>query len=237
MGSTGKSTSTPTLQTYQKMSVNDAANFVFNTPDNTDPELNTHNKYQDVVNALNLHKKPIVVDDKTFDKQYKSNALDGVALYRGIGNQEDTAVMYSIKFGDKFYVGAGMYGGGLYFTDLYQDAEVGYSNGDEKTSILTAYIDKNKAKPVEYATIYKEFSNEPIATQKLFAKDDSTSGVFDDPIYLQGQALSAYAMYKGYNVIRREVRDYKGNLDGYHYIALTRDILVFRDNTPKGGVK
>jgi len=219
------------------MSVTDAANFVYNTPKNTDPQLNSHEKYQDFVNALGLHGKPVVVDDKTFDQSIKDSAVDGIVLYRGLGNQDDTAVIDSIKFGNKFYAGNGLAGGGLYFTDLYSEASVGYSNGDWNTSILTAYIDKNKAKMVDYKTIYTQFASEPMPIQKQFAKTQPGFSVLDDPLYLQGDALSAYAMWKGYNVVKQDIKDYKGNHDTYHYIALTRDVLVIREHTPQGGLK
>ena len=238
MGSTGKTTTSTSLQSYRGMSVEDAADFVFNTPKNTDPELNSHEKYQDLVNALNLHGKPVVVDDTTFDREYKEKGLDGIALYRGLGNQDDTSVMDSVKFGDKFYAGNGIAGGGLYFTDLYDEAIHAYANGDWNTSVMTAYIDKDKAKVADYKTIYNQFANEPIEVLKKFAKETGTFSITDDPFYLQTDALSAYALYKGYNVIKQDIKDYKGNHDSYHYIVLSREPLVFRDTTPaKRGLK
>lgn len=234
MGSKGKSITSLNVQTYQGMSLDDAADFVYNTPKVKDPEFNEHSMYQDVVNALDLHGKPIVLDDKSFDASVKDNALDGVVLYRGLGNQDDTRVADSIKFGDKFYVGSGYYGNGIYFTDIFDEAYKTYSNMDIKNSVLTAYIDKKKAKPIDYDAIYKQFASEPLMVQKKFAKADITKQtIFDAPEYLSSDALSQYALWKGYNVIVHQGNGHSG----LHRIALTRDILVFRDTTPKGGVK
>lgn len=239
MGSTGKTSTSSGLRAYRDMSVSDAADFVYNAPKNTDPELNSHEVYQDMVNALGLHGKPIVLDDKSFDDAAKRDALDGAILWRGLGDQVDTAVADSVKFGDKFYVGNGLYGGGLYFTDDYGEASVGYSNGDPKTSILMAYIDKNKAKVIDGDALKRMFASEPLAIQKKFAKfgtkapytdpnDTSYDKYFADMFGSDG--FSAYAMYKGYNTISINKTDYNGNPTNKHYVALTREPLVFRDN-------
>lgn len=221
MGSTGKSntdkTNKLTLSKIQNMPSDEFKQFMTDLirKEVNDDQLNKYSQYQKFVNELNLHDEPIVLDNNSFDKSIEENALDGVVLYRGVGHQNDTAVTDSIKWGSKFYVGNGIYGDGMYLSNYFGTAR-SYGNsfeinrGELEKSLLTAYIDKRKARAIDVDTL------RDMMWKEIGFIDEGTAPM--------------YAMKKGYNVIVAN----QGSRENY-YIALTRESLVFRENarTPK----
>ena len=119
-------------------------------------------------------------------------------------------------YGELAYIGDGIHGDGLYFSTSAKTAH------DYGVSQTTAYIDKGLAKIINEDRLSNMLQRESYEIQNLFRGESG---------------LSAYALYKGYNVIHAP----GGN--GYHsvsqfgiyngvdyYVPLTREVLVFREH-------
>lgn len=168
------------------------------------------NGLQRLVHDLDMHSPGVVLPDSDYDAQVDSCALNGVELYRGANQRAIDSIMY----GDLSYMGDGIHGDGLYFSTSAKTAQ------DYGVVQTTAYIDKNLARVIKEDSLYRMLDREPIEVRRLFRGDSG---------------LSAYAIYKGYNVIHapggngsRSVALYgtKNGVD--YYVPLTREILVFR---------
>lgn len=242
MGSTGKSvsggisgsagntatepnqqdTTNQALDNYMAMSTLDASTYFANLPNAKQTALTSSNGLQALTNALNMHDKPTVVDDATFDANYKTQGLDGTEMHQGLYFSTANASQLAVdqfKFGDTLYQGYGVHGNGTYFTTRksYARSYAGYG-GD--TSNITAYIDKSKAKVITESDLRAMFSKESAVVKSNFR---SKTGDTDD-------AISIYAIHKGYNVI--SVPNGNGNKsNGDFYVPLTRSVLVVREHT------
>ena len=219
------------LDAYRAMSTSEASAYVDGIKKTNKAGLNNNSRFQGLTDQLDMHGKPVVVDDATFDKEFATKGLDGVEIHRGIGYQTDSDVIDSIKFGDLSYMGDGYHGDGIYFTTRKSYAkyytEDPYSSknnyGDPKYSTFTAYIDKTKANAVAEDVISKQLMNEPSSVRSGF-------------LSMGNGGISAYALHKGYNVIYCAGGNYpsmgKNNKNcGDFYVVLDRSVLVIRDNT------
>ena len=181
--------------------------------------LNRGSETQRLVTALDMNEKPTVLTDADFDATFKANALDGVYLFRGVtnnGRMQASAIVDSVKFGDKTFIGDGVHGDGIYFGTSYNYAS-SYANG-RTSGMMQAYIDKSKARVIDEKD-----------AQRLMRADTSGHRYSD---------ISDFAIAKGYNVIRvpggNNGTNYarsKGKASGYmdFYVPLTRSVLVIRD--------
>ena len=208
------------VKSYASMSNEDAANYYkgvrLSYEDSTKFGLNFGQKFQALVHDLGLHDKPIVLTDADYDRQMKTEALDGIELYRGVTNK---AAVESLMFSDYTYEGDGIHGDGLYFSTQQRTAiEYGKNR-------MTAYIDKTLARPVTESTLRSMLRNESHEVQWAFSGDSG---------------LSAYAIKKGYNVIHvpggnsGEYRSIakRGKTSGEdYYVPLVRNVLVFREHS------
>lgn len=224
-GSETQTTQQSNLDNFQKMDTQSAAQLV-NGLNRIYKAGYNDNYLQSLTETLQLHDKPTVRTDDDFDTRVKTEALGGVELYRGLGDQRNDTVVNSVKFGGITYQGYGVHGNGTYLTTDPRYARM-YAGSNTKNTTFTAYIDKSKAKPITETALRQQFSKEPIAIQSQFSK-----GTNND-------AIAMYALHKGYNVIHcpggNGTKAFgKGRTrDGYQdfYVALTRDVLVIRDNT------
>jgi hypothetical protein len=171
---------------------------------------------QYLVNKLDMHEPGVVLPDRDFDKQARTEALGGVVLYRGSSERAIQNIMY----GDKMYIGEGIHGDGLYITTSKSTAK-SYSYGTNAT--VTMYIDKSMAKVVKEHTLRNMLAAEPQHIQSSFRGNTG---------------LSAYGLYKGYNVIHvpggnggtyNAYSKGKGGED--YYVPLTRRVLIMREHS------
>ena len=172
---------------------------------------------QHLVNNLDMHEPGVVLPDRDFDRQAKTEALGGVVLYRGA---TDIAIQ-NIMYGDKMYIGEGIHGDGIYFSTSKSTAKQYAWGGTNAT--VTAYIDKSMANVVKESTLRRMLAAEPYHIQNSFRGNTG---------------LSAYGIYKGYNVIHvpggngstyNEYRRGKGGED--YYVPLTRKVLIMREHS------
>lgn len=168
---------------------------------------------QYLVHNLGMHEPGAVLPDRDFDTQAKTEALDGVVLYRGA----DKRAIDNIMYGEKMYIGEGIHGDGIYLSTSPLTAK---SYG---RYTVTAYIDKSLANVVKEGALRKMLAAEPISIRDSFRGNTG---------------LSAYALYKGYNVIHvpggnggtgYAYRHGHGGED--YYVPLTRRVLIMREHS------
>ena len=217
------------LKNYQKMNVDDLYNLTLNLKSiNRDDlykqGLNGDNPVQRLVDKLNLHDKPVVLDDDAFDKMVKDNNM--IEIYRGVwGNGKANAddVRNQTMYGDKTYIGDGIHGDGIYFSTAQYTAK---SYGPTR---MTAVINPNKAKIITESKLQSMYYNDPVV--KKYQND-----YMDTPF----RNISQYALYKGYNVIQAVGGNGSSNFNAYNkktglgedfYIPLDRSTLIFRKNS------
>ena len=174
-----------------------------------DEGLNTTG-LQRLTDYLDMHEQGVVLPDADFDKQAKSAALNGVLLHRGATQ----AAIDNLMYGDKMYIGDGIHGNGIYLSTY---AGTAMSYGEVRT---TAYIDKGLAKVITENKLRDMFYALPQDVRRYFGRDT------DD-------AISMFAIYKGYNVIHvpggNGYRSHSRGGEDY-YVPLTRKVLVFREH-------
>lgn len=208
---------------FQKLDSSGVSQFMKDRRNVDVSALNRWSDTQRTVAHLGMHDKPVVLDNATWDSSVKTNALDGVHLWRGVtSNAAMTAadVIYDLKFGKHTYIGDGIHGDGLYFTTKFSYAQ-GYSNKTDG-SMAKAYIDKSKAKVITEGKL-----------ERMRSKDTTSAANLD---------LGSYALYKGYNVIHIPGGNASHNATVNHpqshknggqdfYNVLDRSVLVIRDTS------
>lgn len=146
--------------------------------------LNT-NGYQLYVDQFGDYGKPEVVADKDFSRYAKENGLE--IIYRGVVGTDGISAdqMHdSFMYGDKYYVGNGIYGDGMYFSNMRETAKRYAGSGDYSSASIIRAALKPGAKSVDYETIRKEFV-----------------GKYGGQSMPDSSALSAYARSRGYDAI------------------------------------
>lgn len=211
------------LESYRQLNTSDAADFyesnlqsvAYRTLEELGLNTNGLSKLQYAMNATK--ESGVVLRDDDFDNQVNSAAYDGLVLYRG----STKAAIDNLMYGEHGYLGDGIHGDGIYFSTNINTANSYGSNQ------VTAYIDKGLAKVVTESQLDRMLSNESIRVKNIFRHTDS--------------GRSAYAIYKGYNVIRVEGGNYgtgrsirsKGAYGEDYLVPLTRKVLVFREHHKK----
>lgn len=211
------------LESFRKLDSSEAANFYESNLQNVTYQtleklgLNTNglSKLQYTMNATK--EAGIVLPDNDFDSQINSAAYDGLVLYRG----STKAAIDNLMYGEQGYIGDGIHGDGIYLSTNINTAN---SYGSHQ---VTAYIDKGLAKVVTEIQLDKMLVNEPVNVRNIFRHSNS--------------GRSAYALYKGYNVIRVEGGNHgtyssirvKGASGEDYFVPLTRKVLVFREHHKK----
>ena len=218
-----KDTENMKVKSFRQLSIDDAAN-TYNDAKMTvnDSSISrdlTNNGLNDtalqfLVNKLDMHEPGVVLPDRDFDKQAKTEALDGVLLYRGSSERAIQNIMY----GDKMYIGEGIHGDGIYLSTNKGTARE-YAGWSSKPDTVTMYIDKSLANVVKEDTLRRMLSSEPAHIRTSFRGDTG---------------LSAYGIYKGYNVIwvpgGNGSTPYSSGGEDY-YVPLTRRVLVMREHS------
>lgn len=161
---------------------------------------------QALVDDVGWNGKPTVMDDASFDAMVKSQKLSKEVIHRGVHTK---ASRDNTVYGDKAYMGAGVYGDGLYFSNRRGTASSyagGKSNGSNK---ITAVLDKSRVKSISYTALENELRG------KRFW------------LSLTENDISCYAIKKGYNVIT--TAGYKKNEK--FTIVLDRSLLIVREHS------
>ena len=211
------------LENYRQLNTQDAANFyesnlqsvAYKTLEELGLNTNGLSKLQYAMNATK--ESGVVLRDGDFDNQVNSAAYDGLILYRG----STRAAIDNLMYGEHGYLGDGVHGDGIYFSTRINTAN---SYGSAQA---TAYIDKGLAKVVTEIQLDKMLMSEPVNVRNVFRYSNS--------------GRSAYALYKGYNVIRVEGGNHgtyssirvKGDSGEDYFVPLTRKVLVFREHHKK----
>ena len=216
------------LKKFRAMNNQDAAKYAHDTYMNRDDQylvdngMSTHNMTQALVEELNLHDKPVVLSDADYDSQWKANALNGVEVYRGLGYNPDGSYQNQFLYGDKTFIGDGAHDQGIYMSSTKRYASL-YAGGAPAKETVTGFIDKSKAKVITEENL-----------EHLWHSESST-------VRMGFMDKSAYALYKGYNVIHvvggnngsQYAHGLGSSKNGYgdFYLPLTRRVLVMREHT------
>lgn len=228
-------TAGPTLDEFQKASGQDFDNMM-NSIQGVQVSNGLDTKLQRTIQYLGLNEKPVVLSNDEFDKRVKTDALDGVEIYRGLmGNSSMSSsdMVEYLKFGENTLAGKGIHGDGFYFSTSRGTGKI-YSDG-RPNSVATAYIDKSKAKVVTESKLIRMFDRE----------SDSVKANFGYRTRGRDSVLAQYALWKDYNVIHapggnathsgtvNHPSSHKNGGEDF-YVPLVRSVLVIRDKTKVG---
>lgn len=210
-------------------SVNDGVSFLLST---TAPQiLNSNSKYQRFVTAMGLNEKPTAVSRDEFDKMLKDSEYP--EMFRSVKNAGDTdeafdvkgnreqrgkyirrAIMNDLLYGEKQFIGHGVYGDGLYFSTKPTYGIYGEFIGTEEEAIERKVMVRAAIKPGTKVIAYDDI---PKLAEKL-----GLSG-FDE---------AAVARIAGYKVIKAGRAKGLGGRDLFdeeYYNVIDRSCLVIED--------
>ena len=219
-------TSTPsgfTLDDVQKMDDQQLHDFLIDVDKTDVPDFLNKHHLQKMVYALGMNDTPEIVSQKEFDDM-TVNAPFGSAMpviYRtvndtSVGGVKLTAddICDMITDGDTTYMGNGVHGDGLYFSN---DLSGSKAYGDSTARTVGAVLN-SKAKTISEANLKKLYDNfiktHPQTRKALgFAKQRGSHWK---------NSLSQFALTQGYNVIT-----YKQTFSGETYFTvLDRSVLT-----------
>ncbi len=168
--------------------------------------LNGRTALQHFIDEEGLYGKVTVMDDADFDRYVEENGL--TTLYRGMRDGSHNAVDMHANFlyDDKYYVGEGIFGDGMYFSDNEYTGQR-YSNNNLKGGAVIKVALKSGARVITSDDAYMALSHNE-------HKDS-----INDMAYRDG-TVSALAMSNGYDAISVD----KG--DETYYVVLNRDAVV-----------
>ena len=173
---------------------------------------------QRLIYEAGVNGKPEVVSESQFRK------LQGQTLYRTVNAAYDRtadvnhpADQIARQTLQSAYnrIGGGVYGDGHYFDTTRRGSVVyGHTRGDvTKTAVMKAKLNSN-AKVVRESTLQRMLSNEPKALQRAIKTPNSRVSHYRS----SDNNLSAYALYKGFNVIE---------VGGGYHVVIDRSALTF----------
>ncbi len=219
-----------TLSDVQGMNDDALHDFLINVNDTDTPDFLNRHHLQKMIYALGLNDKPEIISQKEFD-DLTVNAPFGSAapiLYRTVN---DTTLSNGIHMsakqiqkqftdGDLTYVGDGIHGDGLYFSDSKSGSKM-YGNGGGRSAIISGVLN-GKARIITEKALKSEYDNfvknHPRSRKALgFARSKSTH-----------DSMSQFALIRGYNVI---VSKQWGNEN--YYTVLDRSVISTTGKTEK----
>jgi hypothetical protein len=182
------------------------------------------------------------LDNKTYDKSVKDNALGGVSLFRGVtarGGMTAADIVKQTMFDDKNIIGMGIHGNGIYLTTNLTYAKK-YAGQD---GLMQGYIDKSKAVTITEGDLRTMAANDPVASKFGITPNIAYRGETDK--------LAQYAIHKGYNVIHvpggnggghnakpGDFGTFRINSNGTklgedYYVPLQKSVMVWREHARK----
>lgn len=199
-------TTTPsglTLADVQAMDDDALHDFLISVNDTDTPDFLNTVHLQKMIYALGMNNKPEIISQQEFDDM-TVNAPFGSGqpvLYRTVndttltGNVPMSARQMQQQFlkGDLTYIGNGIHGDGLYFSDSKSGSRA-YGRGGGRSAMVAGVLNKN-ARPITEAKLKSEYNkfikNHPRSRRALgFARSHS----YND-------SMSQFALIRGYNVI------------------------------------
>lgn len=192
-----------TLSDLQAMDDQGMHDFLVGVEKTDTPDFLNTNHLQKMVYALGMNDKPEIISQQEWDDQTVNAPFGGSAtvLYRTVndtqlpGNVTMTAKQMQdmLVGGDLSYMGNGIHGDGLYFSDSEQGSK-GYGRGGGRSCTIACIL-SSKARPITEQNLkraYDTFVKTHPQTRKAlgFARTHSSH-----------DSLSQFALTQGYNVI------------------------------------
>ena len=204
-----------TLADVQQMDDDGMHDFLIGVDKTDMPAFLSDLHLQKMVYALGMNDMPEIVSDSQMQTLIANGAIP---LYRTVNDTTVTGIPFTAKDicdmlieGDTTYMGKGIHGDGLYFSDSLSGSKA-YGNNTSKT--MTAVFN-NKARPILERTLKRQYDTfiktHPRTRKALgFARSKSSH-----------DSLSQFALLQGYNVILSG----QGGGETY-YTVLDRSILT-----------
>ena len=194
--------------------------FLINVQSVDMPQFLCDSHLQRMIYGLGMNDKPQIVSDKQLNAMVKQGA---VPIYRTVNDSDDAVQGISMTSddicdmmtdGSLSYVGRGVHGDGLYFSDSKRGSKL-YGNPGQNPKTLRAVLNPAKARAISESSLqsaYDAFVKSHPRTRRAlgFAKEHSTS-----------DSMSQFALLMGYNVITTKV--------GYnetYYTVIDRSALI-----------
>lgn len=192
-----------TLSDVQAMDDDALHDFLINVNNTDTPDFLNTVHLQKMVYALGLNDKPEIISQKEFDDMTVNAPFGSGApvLYRTVndtvltGNVPMSARQMQQQFlkGDLTYIGNGIHGDGLYFSDDKGGSRA-YGRGRGQSAMIAGVLNKN-ARPITERALKSEYDKfiktHPRSRKALgFARSKSTH-----------DSMSQFALMRGYNVI------------------------------------
>lgn len=192
-------TATPsgvTLAEVQQMSDQELHDFLINVYKTDIPDFLNKVHLQKMIYALNLNAPPEIVDQKTFDSLVKQG---NTPIYRTVNSTTVNGIRFTagdicdmMTDGDTTFVGNGIHGDGLYFSNSLSGSK---SYGYSSTSQTVGAVFNSNAKIISESALrqqYNTFIQTHPQTRKAlgFARSKSSN-----------DSMSQFALIQGYNVI------------------------------------
>ncbi len=194
--------------------------FLINVQSVDMPQFLCDSHLQRMIYGLGMNDKPQIVSDKQLNAMVKQGA---VPIYRTVNDSDDAVQGISMTSddicdmmtdGSLSYVGRGVHGDGLYFSDSKRGSKL-YGNPGQNPKTLRAVLNPAKARAISESSLqsaYDAFVKSHPRTRRAlgFAKAHSTS-----------DSMSQFALLMGYNVITTKV--------GYnetYYTVIDRSALI-----------
>lgn len=194
--------------------------FLINVQSVDMPQFLCDSHLQRMIYGLGMNDKPQIVSDKQLNAMVKQGA---VPIYRTVNDSDDDVQGISMTSddicdmmtdGSLSYVGRGVHGDGLYFSDSKRGSKL-YGNPGQNPKTLRAVLNPAKARAISESSLqsaYDAFVKSHPRTRRAlgFAKAHSTS-----------DSMSQFALLMGYNVITTKV--------GYnetYYTVIDRSALI-----------
>lgn len=205
-----------TLSDVQQMDDTSMHDFLINVQSVDMPQFLCDSHLQRMIYGLGMNDKPQIVSDKQLNAMVKQGA---VPIYRTVNDSDDAVQGISMTSddicdmmtdGSLSYVGRGVHGDGLYFSDSKRGSKL-YGNPGQNPKTLRAVLNPAKARAISESSLqsaYDAFVKSHPRTRRAlgFAKAHSTS-----------DSMSQFALLMGYNVITTKV--------GYNE-TITRSLIV-----------
>lgn len=207
-----------TLADVQKMDDKSLHDFLIDVDKTDMPAFLNDIHLQKMIYALGMNEPPEIVSDTQMQKLINNGA---VPIYRTVNDTSVSGIPFTSKDicdmlleGDTTYVGNGVHGDGLYFSDNLNRSRGVYGGATAKT--MTGVLNA-KAKVISEASLKAKYDsfikNHPQTRKALgFARDHGSSWK---------NSLSQFALTQGYNVI-----SYKNYSNETYYTVLDRSVLT-----------
>lgn len=213
------------MKVFRKMDDNQFS-LLINQAKNTDipKDLNSESLLQKIVYMAKLNDKPTILNSTEFDEYIKENKL--ILCFRGTrpnGDLSAEEIHDMTRYSDKFYVGNGIHGDGLYTTTCLNEAE-GYGE-----SIMTIAIKKD-AKIITREEALELYKNEK--RNNTLVGESLRNYKHQRRIGSTYKSSSIVALQKGYDIIK-VVGGNKGDgtteYTGDYYIILNRAAIIIKE--------